>query len=127
MSANIKAIDPVCKKRWEDCTCEKGETMTTKHTTGPWKIAYGGAEGDGYFSIGSKEKIKTICESSPYPDQFDEELRANARLIAAAPDLLGACKKALAHLAALDGESAPYNVRVRISLREAIAKAEGKE
>jgi len=64
----------------------KGSTMNTKHTTGPWKFrqetsAFCGA----VRNDGSYETIGHLSESY----FIDEKTReANARLIAAAPDLL---------------------------------------
>lgn len=57
----------------------------TKHTPGPWYIAYGGREDQDFFVIGSRsrEAIVSECSNSRLPN---EELSANARLIAAAPD-----------------------------------------
>jgi hypothetical protein len=52
---------------------------------------------------------------------------ANARLIAAAPDLLAACN---AFLLVMDGEDDPSDEdieRALIATREAVAKAEGRE
>jgi hypothetical protein len=51
--------------------------------------------------------------------------RANARLIAAAPDLLAACKAALVVLMA-DSDSEEDNAEEIASLKAAIARAEGE-
>ncbi len=61
----------------------------TAHTAGPWK--YGGRFTGGIFSPSGKQ-VATIYQK-PLPLQDDEEeAKANARLIAAAPNLLEACK-----------------------------------
>jgi hypothetical protein len=67
------------------------------HTPGPWKISHGGTIEDDGFSIvtdnAAARHIKVITESWPYSivdRQHREELSANARLIAAAPELLAA-------------------------------------
>ena len=57
---------------------------------------------------------------------------ANARLIAAAPELLDACRAALAFIDAnfhyADGKASPcYDMPARIALVAAIAKAEGRQ
>jgi hypothetical protein len=60
------------------------------HTPGPWRIAWSsenGAyhiEGDGF----------AICRRGPWPNNAAES-HANARLIAAAPDLLGVVRELL--------------------------------
>ena len=65
-----------------------------------------------------------ICTTPESIDRF-EETRDNARLIAAAPDLLEACKMALGTLEAEPVEiRKPMNISI---LRAAIAKAEGEE
>ncbi len=64
----------------------------TKHTPGPWRTATGFV----------RAKTGVICQLS-HPHSllrfvsYDEEI-ANARLIAAAPDLLAACKMAKEYL-----------------------------
>ena len=52
-------------------------------------------------------------------DRPDSECEANVRLIAAAPDLLAACK---AYASVWPGDSTPHMV----AIRAAIAKAEGR-
>jgi hypothetical protein len=57
-----------------------------------------------------------------YDSVDDEESKANARLIAAAPDLLAACKAVVEE----DGFRGSALMRKRIdAMKEAIAKAEG--
>ena len=58
--------------------------MTHKHTPGPWVISGS--------SIWNTETHRAIYASGIKPvNERDEEGQANARLIAAAPELLGAC------------------------------------
>ena len=54
-----------------------------------------------------------------------EKAVADARLIAASPDLLSACRKALDYLGRIDEGS--EGCELRGSLRAAIAKVEGRE
>jgi hypothetical protein len=91
-----------------------------KHTLGPWKcdwsIQVGGNIKSGWQVFDSNETELVI----DIPDS--EEAEANAQLIAAAPELLDACQKALSLLKALEvrGDSVRF-------LEQAIAKATGKE
>jgi hypothetical protein len=87
--------------------------MNAKHTRGPWKV-HTDDENCGIYTVHAKESI--------YPDN-DE---ANARLIAAAPELL---KELEAALEIIEGEypaddeiAAP----VMKKIRAAIAKARGE-
>jgi len=86
----------------------------SKHTPGPWEV-------DGYrvgHPVGKHgfDLVARILQT----DNATEDA-ANARLIAAAPDLLAACK------AALESDDAPFAISLPLetTLREAIAKAEG--
>jgi hypothetical protein len=82
----------------------------SKHTPAPWRLQlqrYGGyrifkllkdsPDDQGYSIIGD---FRGAC----YVRDPDEETTANARLIAAAPELLAACKAVLATLEATDME-----------------------
>lgn len=104
--------------------------MTTKHTPGPWTASNHGVtwrilagEAGGF----SRPIIARTCEA-----QTDAEAEANARLIAAAPELLAACETALTALdaahAKLKGMGLIPNPKpdpVRDCLRLAIAIATG--
>ncbi len=66
-----------------------------KHTPGPWKVAFGTIPGDSGFSIASDnslaENVKITAECWPctiVSEEHRKEIFANARLIAAAPELL---------------------------------------
>jgi hypothetical protein len=82
---------------------------TTKHTPGPFEVNPDGPTGEGTFLIIAADD--TIVAESTVVDN-----RANADLIAAAPDLLEACRNMLAN---------PGTRESRRAAIAAIAKAEG--
>ncbi len=98
---------------------------TAKHTPGPWKVdcksdneCPGVGTADGCFSIvviGFKDDERDDCGVDG--DTREQEL-ANAHLIASAPDLLAALKKAV--------ERQGFTNAELITARAAIAKAEGR-
>jgi len=109
-----------------------------KHTPGPWTAVELKADGaiilqDGRYEIRTPEyDVATyLAYSGPIRKKED------AVLIAAAPDLLEACKLAKQHLEAMRVESGMGNVMLPFEkqtfeqvdkvLSEAIEKAEGKE
>lgn len=68
---------------------------SVKHTPGPWGISHGGLPGDSGFSVVSRnaeaENVKVTAECWPctiVSEDHRQELFANARLIAKAPELL---------------------------------------
>lgn len=69
------------------------------HTPGPWRIDVNGSEDWSVDYDGPSSAYMTICGARPQPVCFavepsaygnDDEIEANARLIAASPDLLAA-------------------------------------
>jgi hypothetical protein len=86
--------------------------QTPRHTPGPWELkpVHGGVPGRRAIYACNALGEKFIC-AEPYDE-------ANARLIAAAPDLLEACKLALA--AFENNWAIDWNV-----LERAINRAEG--
>lgn len=96
-----------------------------KHTPGPWH--YGDEHVNrrefNCFSIGNG--ACSVAQVAVYPAISRDEAKANARLIAAAPDLLEACQTMLRLAEGLDlGESNSDEVE---QLRDAITKAQGGE
>ena len=111
----------------------------TEHTPGPWvlrdygasysgKMALlGGLDHGGKFpwllgSIQVCHKSEDAVGWQPWP-----EGEANARLIAAAPDLLAACYTALHFTANIDPWWEPSHQQTVATLRAAIAKARGHD
>lgn len=102
-----------------------------KFTPGPWAVAdynihqviavHDGPDIDGRHQ-------HTICNTSDeYSKARFDEQSANARLIAAAPDLLAACRAALAtHSCETSEPGLPTLQEVESVLLAAIAKAEGR-
>jgi hypothetical protein len=87
--------------------------MEAKHTPGPW-AAFGCDVG----TLGPRHRV--ICWTGQ-PEVELEEARANARLIAAAPDMLTALQTIALHISSLDAQG------VRELCDAAIAQATGKE
>lgn len=98
--------------------------MNIKHTPGPW-IAEGG-DGHGNIWIGTKEGVYvagTVLPIHGTTELSKEQAEANARLIAAAPDML----QALIDLrATLDPYDIQYGNQVDL-IEGAIAKAIGTQ
>lgn len=87
--------------------------MTTKHTPGPWRFNPVGEVRGADWNV-------VICDT--YGNGDDDVADADARLIAAAPDLLAACEMALLDMryyATVHGESIT-------AIEAAIAKAKGE-
>jgi hypothetical protein len=92
----------------------------TAHTPGPWNIQHD------FNVFGGRRLVASAGghSSNQHPLAVDAENRANASLIAAAPDLL----KAVRHLFACDmaGSSVDFRCDGCEAARAAIAKAEGR-
>ncbi len=105
----------------------------TKHTPGPW-TAVEGRNGflDALNYVHDGKRCIARMELADGDTSFQRaRTMANARLIAAAPDLLEAAKRALALVECLPGRDihgnqATHTLDTEDVLRAAIAKAEGK-
>ena len=99
----------------------------SKHTPGPWKTSH--ELNDGFSivrQIGEGNNLLPVAIAvftRNYNTENIEVAKANARLIASAPELLEACKKVLAEFKKLNP---PYLLPTIDLLANAIAKAEGK-
>ena len=70
--------------------------MTTKHTPGPWYVGSGTYEGRNIYSVASVTDDEGFTYQPIVASAEDDGIKcwdANARLIAAAPDLLEALKR----------------------------------
>jgi len=85
------------------------------HTPGPWIVFNGGVS---VWANGGYIK-------QHFPEAPRDERHANARLIAAAPELLEACKLAEDILAMLDFEEGTFEDRAKETIQKAIDKAGG--
>lgn len=83
----------------------------TKHTPGPWKVAVFGNQVE--VIVNTTQSICSLCRTNA---------GHNARLIAAAPDLLTALKRLAAVYPWECGD--PDDDAVRVSVNAAIAKAD---
>ena len=86
--------------------------MTAKHTPGPWSVA----EGDGCFIVETNDSVVRF-EVAGLDMEGD---RYNARLIAAAPDLLEALEAAVARQAYRPGEGPEWWEQSRAAIAKAI-------
>ena len=86
----------------------------TKHTPGPWRVDY-------MTVLAGTKNLVAECASMAVGES---ESKANARLIAAAPEMLEALKTILAHPRTND-KSVVFMPDEVAKARAAIAKAEG--
>ena len=98
--------------------------MNVQHTPGPWHTRKP-EESNGYVWI---NPIDGCCGeiATAWPVKTDAEAEANARLIAAAPDLLDALQ-ALYALPEYDGTkvTSTHRISVKEKVRAALSKATG--
>lgn len=109
-----------------------------KYTPGPWEIREVAHEKTPYsprrvyrveiiapqYYLGRRTHSRDIAQMVDYCEWMDHP--QNARLIAAAPDLLEACKAMMAWNETFDGEDCEGLSAQIEQLRAAIAKAEGR-
>src|SRR5690606_804850 len=97
-------------------------SMTTKHTPGPWAVRY-----DYVVQAPSFDDGRLAPVAQPYGVNSDgTDLFANARLIAAAPELLAALTEAEVFMAGFEGDELQDGIDAKLQqARAAIAKALG--
>lgn len=90
-------------------------------TPGPWRPVFG----NGLLSVSVQSADTFVCQLARSPAIRDGEAEANARLIAAAPELLAVCETLIARWESDNvppAEKLSYCVAM---LRAAVAKAKG--
>jgi len=95
----------------------------TKHTPGLWEVEIVESGKDEVYARIKGVAFTDGIKIGVYKKKLPEEAKANARLIAAAPELLGACKEALIDLEFLK-DYIPRDSNSIKRLKQAIAKAE---
>lgn len=96
--------------------------MNTKHTAGPWYVI-----GSNPPMIYTKDALDIICQCDSAGEMTRAQEQANARLIAAAPELLELLEgltfiaETVAHLRGLEREILPTTDKAR----ELIARVKG--
>jgi len=100
----------------------------TPHTPGPWEVATFDGPNE-YASIESENESVRICDIPSWPCAVDE-MRANAHLIASAPDLLSTLEGLLKIAEKQLDQSATHegllNCQALANAREALRKAKGE-
>lgn len=98
------------------------------HTPGPWEVLY--VEGDKGFNVvthsPAAKHVKAVCECWPClveEEEHREELLANARLIAAAPDLLEALALCLEYIEDNDDGASGVMEEARAAIKKARGEA----
>ena len=103
-------------------------THTHTHTSGPWTCAEQD-DWDGAHIIDKHGRIIADCQGCDIPGTYGEvgtdEAKANAYLIAAAPELLAVCVRLLAYEQRLTTSKEDGGPQLATDIRAAIAKAEG--
>jgi hypothetical protein len=95
-----------------------------KHTPGPWLLG-NEFEDDTELSIINDDDHR-ICEIGPFLQEWTDEERANALLIAAAPEMLEALKRVAYEDDRKRGFYFVIHQTIMQQVKAAIAKAEGR-
>src|SRR3990167_164278 len=95
-------------------------TQTQKHTEGPWRIRHTSIGGHRAISDKNNKDIVVVTGIG----EIEEEQDANARLIAAAPELLEALKLMVEQYGGMVDGGVEKNARISVEkAKQAIAKA----
>lgn len=99
------------------------------HTPGPWENEDGEITARGAVVANVYQADDFPCLDDADRPAAEEECKANARLIAAAPDLLEACRSALVPVKEAWAKQMEGNDLWPVfeALRAAVARAEGEE
>ena len=105
--------------------------MGIKHTAGPWVLGES-SDGRHFRAVNAREHselatVVWVMEDDDMEGAQSPECEANARLIAAAPDLLEALEMCTKAMASVLPDFNPYDQAAYDKARAAIAKAKGEE
>ena len=94
--------------------------MTTQHTPGPWKFVGHNAIRQSIVKAGERTIYQSIGDNSEIGD-------ANARLIAASPDLLKTCKSLVRMILGYMEDRRTFSDTLIEKAQQVIDRTEGKE
>ena len=108
------------------CGLTLASDQKTKHTPGPWKIAttYADAQRGQFDVVPWASQRQRVCRITARADYPVAQASADAELIAAAPDLLAACRAA--HVSLIGDEDYARHRDLVSTLEAAIARATGQ-
>lgn len=100
--------------------------MMAEYTKGPWELDELSLRGDSYTAISGEDWIElaTVVTRMKSSDEYSPEGLANARLIAAAPELLEALEELIE---CQRGDWPLRQAEAKRQARKAIAKAKGAD
>lgn len=96
-----------------------------KHTPGPWSVTPDGVRVNNPPTDPYKQVAD--CQSGSFFPEDEEECRANARLIAAAPEMLADLKRGLSLLQSIEKETGYCTAVTQHDWTKLIARAEGRD
>ena len=96
----------------------QGASAQTAHTPGPWEVGRAIGPGGDYRQINAESWLELARVVYRVEGDPSAEAEANARLIAAAPDLLTACKAAEEWLSGW-ASAEPYLATIRAAILKA--------
>jgi len=99
--------------------------MENKHTPGPWSVGNEPVDNEALYIYDNKEHLIASADTDSLA-QYREEALANARLIAAAPDMLEALQRVAAWIGCNVFPPELHHIDELRLLHAAIAKAQGK-
>jgi hypothetical protein len=119
----------IALRKFDDNTMKLKTDMNNKHTPGPWIYdeTWGLIHDARKSAQGPHESAAEICAIHAGRTGKRDESKANARLIAAAPELLAALQTMVEQAGCYmdDGEATKEEMNAMDAARAAIAKAKG--
>lgn len=101
--------------------------MSTQHTPGPWSLTEAAGGGSFVDQVDQQYRIAFVYAEDPIEHVVTPQNRADAHIIAAAPDLYAIAQHALTACERVNGVASGVDFcALAVGLRAAIAKAEGK-
>jgi hypothetical protein len=94
-----------------------------KHTNGPWLITT--IDGDDCLMVGGGDGSDVVADIRT--DRPEDEVEANAHLIASAPEMLAICKRLLKELSFVAKSEEYFSSNIEKQANAVIAHAEGRE